>query len=105
MIHDIDLALTLTNADPLAVEASARITHGPFIDECTAEVTLDDGCGLKLSASRISETRERRMRIVFPSGEVRVDFLRNTLTARGLVANLREHTIRLESRINGRFKP
>jgi LPS export ABC transporter protein LptC len=38
-------------------------------------------------------------------GEVRVDFLRNTLTARGLVANLREHTIRLESRINGRFKP
>jgi LPS export ABC transporter protein LptC len=38
-------------------------------------------------------------------GDVRVDFLLHTLTARGLVANLREHTIRLESRINGRFKP
>ena len=78
MIHDIDLALTLTSAQPLTVEASARITHGPFIDECAAEVTLDDGCGLKLSASRISETRERRMRIVFPSGEVRVDFVART---------------------------
>jgi len=39
------------------------------------------------------------------SGDVRIDFLVHTLTARGLVANLREHTIRLESRINGRFQP
>lgn len=78
MIHDIDLALTMSRAEPLTVEADARITHGPFIDECTAEVTLADGCGLKLSASRIRETRERRMRIVFPSGEVVVDFVART---------------------------
>jgi LPS export ABC transporter protein LptC len=38
-------------------------------------------------------------------GDVHVDFLRDTLTARGLVANLRDRTIRLESRINGRFLP
>ena len=38
-------------------------------------------------------------------GDVRIDFLLHTLTARGLVANLHDHTIRLESRINGRFKP
>ena len=39
------------------------------------------------------------------SGDVRIDFLLHTLTARGLAADLREHTIRLESRINGRFQP
>jgi LPS export ABC transporter protein LptC len=39
------------------------------------------------------------------SGDVRIDFLQHTLTARGLVANLRARTIRLESRINGRFHP
>jgi len=37
--------------------------------------------------------------------DVRVSFLVHTLTARGLIANLREHTIRLQSRINGRFHP
>jgi len=39
------------------------------------------------------------------AGDVRIDYLLHTLTARGLVANLRDHTIRLESRINGRFLP
>ncbi|MFI4891627.1 MAG: LPS export ABC transporter periplasmic protein LptC [Steroidobacterales bacterium] len=43
--------------------------------------------------------------IASTSSDVRIDFLLNTLTARGLVANLREHTVRLESRISGRFHP
>jgi LPS export ABC transporter protein LptC len=38
-------------------------------------------------------------------GEVRIDYLLHTLTARGLVANLREHTVKLESRVNGLFHP
>jgi lipopolysaccharide export system protein LptC len=43
--------------------------------------------------------------IASTDGDVRIDFLLHTLTARGLVANLRERTVRLESRINGRFHP
>jgi predicted dehydrogenase len=78
MIHDIDLALAMSRAEPLAVEAEARITHGPYIDAATAEITLADGASLKLSASRIADARERRMRIVFASGEVEVDFVART---------------------------
>jgi len=37
--------------------------------------------------------------------DVRIDFGVHTLTARGLVANLKERTMRLESRVNGRFQP
>ena len=37
--------------------------------------------------------------------DVRIEFARHTLTARGLVANLPAHTVRLESRGNGRFLP
>ena len=37
--------------------------------------------------------------------DVRLDFGGHTLTARGLVANLKERTIRLESKVNGRFQP
>jgi predicted dehydrogenase len=78
MIHDIDLALCMSGAEPLTVEATARITHGPFIDEATAEITLADGATLKLCASRIATERARRMRIVLPSGEIAVDFVART---------------------------
>jgi LPS export ABC transporter protein LptC len=37
--------------------------------------------------------------------DVRIDFGLHTLTARGLVANLKERTMRLESKVNGRFQP
>jgi len=75
MIHDIDLALALDASDPLAVEADGRTTHGPFLDEVRAEATFTSGLTAIFNASRIAEARERRMRIVFPSGEVEIDFL------------------------------
>jgi LPS export ABC transporter protein LptC len=37
--------------------------------------------------------------------DVRIDFGGHTLTARGMVANLKDRTIRLESKVNGRFQP
>jgi predicted dehydrogenase len=75
MIHDIDLALALNPAEPLAVEAEGRTTIGPFLDEVRADVTLSDGSTVILEASRIAEVRERRMRLVYASGEVEIDFL------------------------------
>jgi len=78
MIHDIDLALALNPAAPLAVEAEGKVTVGPYLDEVSAEVTLDDGSTLRFDASRIAETLERRLRLVFPSGEVEIDFVAKT---------------------------
>jgi len=37
------------------------------------------------------------------NSDVRIDFSGHILTARGLVANLKERTVRLESKVNGRF--
>ncbi len=37
--------------------------------------------------------------------DVRIDFGPHTLTARGMVADLKEQTLRLESKVNGRFLP
>jgi predicted dehydrogenase len=75
MIHDIDLALTLNPSEPLAVEAEGTTTHGPHIDEARADIGLSDGSTIILEASRIAEHRERRMRVVYPSGEVEIDFI------------------------------
>ena len=75
MIHDIDLALALNPAEPLAVEAEGRRSGGHLLEEASAEITLTDGSTVKLNASRIADARERRMRIVYPSGEVEIDFV------------------------------
>jgi len=37
--------------------------------------------------------------------DVRIDFGVHTLTGKGLWANLKERTMRLESKVNGRFQP
>jgi lipopolysaccharide export system protein LptC len=37
--------------------------------------------------------------------DVRIDFAQHKLTAHGLTANLKERTMRLESKVNGRFHP
>ena len=78
MIHDIDLAFALNPAEVLAVEAQSRTTRGPHVDEARAEATFEDGLTAVFIASRISEARERRMRVVYPSGEVEIDFLART---------------------------
>ena len=78
MVHDIDLTFALDPADVIAVEAEARTTHGPFFDEVRAEATFESGLTAVLTASRIAAARDRRMRLVYPSGEVEIDFLART---------------------------
>ena len=75
MIHDLDLALALTPAEPLAVEATGAATANDTLDEVDAEADFDDGFVCRFRASRIAEIRERTMRLTYPSGEVRVNFL------------------------------
>lgn len=69
MIHDIDLAMAL---NPAPVEkAMARGTP----DRGSGRVEFADGCIATFEASRVARQRERTMRVVFPSGELNIDFL------------------------------
>jgi LPS export ABC transporter protein LptC len=43
--------------------------------------------------------------IATSKGDVRIDFGKHVQTAHGLTANLKDQTIRLESKVNGRFQP
>lgn len=83
MIHDLDLGLLLggAGAEVRSVTARARPdrrVHARGADETLAEVVFASGCRAKFSASRMSETRRREMRVVFSSGEVEIDFLNRT---------------------------
>jgi predicted dehydrogenase len=78
MIHDLDLALALTRAAPLTVEADGACTANALFDTLEAEVNFDDGFVALLTASRVASEQRRSMRLTYPSGEVSVDFLNHT---------------------------
>ncbi|HEY7852725.1 MAG TPA: Gfo/Idh/MocA family oxidoreductase [Caulobacteraceae bacterium] len=75
MIHDLDLALALAVAEPLAVEAEGACIANSLIDEARAEVSFDDGFTALCRASRVAAERERTLTLVYPRGEVRLDLL------------------------------
>jgi predicted dehydrogenase len=79
MIHDLDLALAIAAGRPFAVEAEGEAVAGALIDRASAEVTFDDGFTAAFQASRVADAPERAMRILYPSGEVRIDFVTGAL--------------------------
>jgi predicted dehydrogenase len=75
MVHDLDLALALSQAQPVTAEAEGAVGPSGGWDTARAEITFEDGFTAVFDASRRAEAFKRTMRIVYPSGEVEVDFL------------------------------
>lgn len=78
MIHDIDLALALCAADPVAVEGEGEADRGYGLDWVKVEATFANGFTAVFDSSRVAQARERTMKVVYPSGEVEIDFLART---------------------------
>lgn len=80
MIHDLDLAACLIGREFTSVSARGGSVISPHLDEATAEFQFVSGGSAWLRASRAQEARERTMRVVYPSGEISVDFLTREVT-------------------------
>jgi predicted dehydrogenase len=79
MVHDLDLALAIVAAEPVTAEGEgARGADGVW-DLARAEVSFDGGFTALFDVSRQASERRRTMRIVYPSGEVEIDFVARTL--------------------------
>jgi len=79
MIHDLDLVHQLADGPLLKATAEGRRMHGEDADEVSADLSFAHGTQACLYASRISDLRERTMRIVYEDGVVELDFIRRTL--------------------------
>jgi len=79
MVHDLDLALSISAAEPVTAEGEGVLAPGQdgeaVWDVARAEVTFDDGFTAIFDVSRQAQARKRTMRVVYPSGEVEIDFL------------------------------
>jgi predicted dehydrogenase len=75
MIHDLDLALSLSAAKPVNTQAQGRLGPNGVWDVVRAEASFEDGFTALFDVSRDAPARKRTMKVVFPSGEVEIDFL------------------------------
>ena len=78
MVHDIDLALALSAADPVTAEGEGRLGASGAWDTARAEVSFEGGFMALFDVSRVAPARKRTMRVVFASGEVEIDFVART---------------------------
>jgi predicted dehydrogenase len=76
-VHDLDLALRLLGKKPERVSATAKAAHGAAADRIEAKLDFGDAQAV-FTSSRIAPDRRRFMRAVYPSGEVKIDFLART---------------------------
>lgn len=78
MVHDIDLALSICAADPVTAEAEGARGPDGVWDVIRAETSFESGFTARFDVSRMAEARDRTMRVVYPSGEVEIDFVART---------------------------
>jgi predicted dehydrogenase len=78
MVHDIDLALAISASDPVTAEGEGRLSDDGVWDIARSEVSFEDGFTAIFDVSRQAPERKRTMRVVYPSGEVEIDFVART---------------------------
>lgn len=73
MIHDIDLALMLTGSKPVDIQASAVAVISEQADIANARLTFENGAVANLTASRISLSAMRKIRLFQKAGYYSLD--------------------------------
>ena len=79
MVHDLDLVLDLAGAPLASVQAAGTRVVSDRLDFAQAQLGFANGARAVVTASRVSVALDRRLRLLGPEGEMRVDFLARSL--------------------------
>jgi predicted dehydrogenase len=74
MIHDLDVVLSIVNADVESIDAVGVPVLTPRVDIANARLRFGNGCIANLTASRISRDRVRKIRFFQPATYVSIDY-------------------------------
>ena len=74
MIHDLDVVLSLVQADVASIEAVGVPVLTGRVDIANARLRFTNGCIANLTASRISRDRVRKIRFFQPMAYVSIDY-------------------------------
>jgi predicted dehydrogenase len=79
MIHDIDIVLSLTRAEPDEIRGAGVSILSPKVDIANARLQFPNGCVANLTASRVSTERVRKLRLFQPQQYLSLDYARQEL--------------------------
>ena len=79
MIHDVDVVLAFTGAEPIEVRAAGVSILSPKVDIANVRLQFANGCVANLTASRISTERVRKLRLFQPHQYLSLDYGRQDL--------------------------
>jgi predicted dehydrogenase len=91
MVHDLDLLHALDGSAVVDVEAMGITVFGGQEDLVNARLRFASGCVAHVTASRISATPKRRLRIWAPEGYAGIDFMHGRLALVQPSEELRRH--------------
>jgi predicted dehydrogenase len=74
MIHDIDIILDLVKSEITDLRASGAVVLSDSIDIANARLEFANGCVANVTASRVSQKSERKMRIFQKEAYLSIDF-------------------------------
>ena len=74
MIHDLDVVLSVVQADVESIDAVGVPVLTPRVDIANARLRFVNGCSANLTASRISRDRVRKIRFFQPATYVSIDY-------------------------------
>ena len=80
MVHDIDILLSLLNAEVKQFQAVGIPLLTPYLDIANARIEFEDGCIASLTASRVSKEKIRKTRIFQSNGILSIDYLSQKLS-------------------------
>jgi predicted dehydrogenase len=80
MIHDLDLVLSLTEAEPEEIRAAGISVLSNKVDIANVRLSFASGCIANLTASRVSVEQVRKMRVFQPGAYISLDYQRQDAT-------------------------
>ncbi len=87
MIHDVDIILALTGAEPTEIRAAGIRILSEKVDIANVRLQFPNGCVANLTASRVSTERVRKLRLFQPQQYLSLDYSRQDLAIFSVGAN------------------
>jgi predicted dehydrogenase len=87
MSHDLDIILSVVNANILNIKATGVEVIGNTPDVVNAIVEFDNGCVANLSASRVSMKNERITKFFQKDAHIKIDYLKKETNLFSLQTN------------------
>ena len=79
MIHDVDIVLALTGAEPQEIRAAGISILSHNVDIANVRLQFPNGCVANLTASRVSTERVRKLRLFQPRQYLSLDYTRQAV--------------------------